>query len=246
MTIRGIQGVLGVTVVTLAVGTGQVALGEPEKAPAAPKATPAAAAPSKAPAASAPATSQDKMAAEVKVGDTLPALTFKNAEGKDVDLKSIYSQKPVVLTFYRGGWCPFCNGSLKSFQDKLGETEKLGATVVAVSPESPEQLTKTIEKGTLTYPVLSDSTGAGMHALGLAFGLDEPTKKKYQGYGVNLGKSNASGKWELPHPATLVVDTKGVVRYAYVNTDYTKRAKVEDVLAAVKKLQDEAKPAAGH
>lgn len=214
---------------------------EPEKTPAAPATTPAAkpeTKPDTKPAAAKPAATTP----EVKIGDTLPALSLKSSDGKDIDLKSLYSKQPIVLTFYRGGWCPFCVTSLKSFQDKMQEATALGATIVAVSPESPEELSKTSAKANLAYTLLSDSNGSAINALGLAFSLDERTQSKYKGYGVDLSKRNADGKWELPHPATLVIDTKGVVRYAYVNADYTKRATPDDVLTAVKKLQAESKP----
>ncbi|MFA6045595.1 MAG: peroxiredoxin-like family protein [Phycisphaerales bacterium] len=180
-----------------------------------------------------------KPANEIKVGDTLPQLTFKDADGKDVDAKTLYAKGPAVIMFYRGNWCPYCNKSLKAFQDKVGEAKEMGATIAAVSPEKSEELKETAKKDSLTYTLLSDSTGEGMKKLGLGFNLDDATKTKYKGFGVDLAKHNASGEWALPHPATLVVDTKGVVRYAYVNEDYTKRAEPEEVLAAVKKLTAE-------
>lgn len=178
-------------------------------------------------------------AKEIKVGDTLPEMKFKDADGKEVDSKSLYAKEPAVIMFYRGNWCPFCNQSLKAFQDKVSEAKDLGATITAISPEKPEELKETAKKDGLTYALLSDSTGEGAKALGLAFELDDATQTKYKGYGVNLASHNANGKWQLPHPATLVVDTKGVVRYAYVNEDYRKRADPNTVIEAVKKLKAE-------
>jgi len=178
-------------------------------------------------------------AKEIKVGDTLPDLKFKDADGKEVDSKSLYAKEPAVIMFYRGNWCPFCNQSLKAFQEKVSEAKDLGATITAISPEKPEELKETAKKDGLTYALLSDSTGEGAKALGLAFELDDATQTKYKGYGVNLASHNANGKWQLPHPATLVVDTKGVVRYAYVNEDYRKRADPNTVIEAVKKLKAE-------
>lgn len=180
-----------------------------------------------------------KAASEIKVGDTLPELTFKDAEGKDVDAKTLYAKGPAVIMFYRGNWCPFCNKSLKAFQEKVGEAKEMGASIAAISPEKPEELKETAKKDGLTYSLLSDSTGEGMKKLGLAFNLDDATKTKYKGFGIDLAKHNGNGEWSLPHPATLVVDTKGVVRYAFVTEDYTKRAEPEEVLAAVKNLTAE-------
>ncbi len=208
-------------------------------------AAPAAAAPHAQPAEQGAKPADAKAAAkEIKVGDTLPAMTFKDADGKDVDAKTLYAKEPAIIMFYRGNWCPYCNKSLQEYQTKVSEAKALGATIVAVSPETPAELKETAKKDGLTYTLLSDSTGDSMKKLGLGFSLDAATQKKYEGYGVNLAKHNASGQWELPHPATLVVDTKGVVRYAYVNSDYTKRSAPDEVLAAVKKLKSEAAPAA--
>lgn len=176
---------------------------------------------------------------EVKVGDTLPEMSFKDADGKDVNSKTLYAKGPAVIMFYRGNWCPFCNKSLKAFQDKVGEATEMGATITAISPEKPEELATTAKKDALTFTLLSDNTGEAIKKLGLAFDLDAATRTKYKGFGVDLATHNANGQWQLPHPATLVVDTKGVVRYAYVNEDYTKRADPEAVLAAVKKLTSE-------
>lgn len=214
---------------TVAVGAAALLAGEPGKGPSGPADAGAQKRPDK------PATP-----ARIKVGDAMPPVTLTSPEGKPVELASLYASKPVVLTFYRGGWCPYCVSSLKAFQDRLAAADKMGAAIVAVSPERPDELKKTIAKGTLGYAVLSDSTGAGMAAMGLAFNLDEATQATYRGYGVDLTTRNASGKWQLPHPATLVVDTKGVVRYAFINEDYRVRANPDEVLAALKKVQDEA------
>ena len=172
----------------------------------------------------------------LKVGDKLPDLTLKDALNQDVRLAALYGKKPIVLTVYRGGWCPYCNINLKQWQDKLQEVTTLGAAIIAVSPESPEHVAETVGKDQLAYTVLSDSTGGAIKALGLAFMVDEKTQSKYKGFGVDLSKHNADGTWELPHPATYVVDTTGVIRYLYVNEDYKKRADIDEVMAAIRQI----------
>jgi len=172
----------------------------------------------------------------LKVGDRLPDLTLKNTQNQDVSIATLYARQPIVLTVYRGGWCPYCITSLKQWQDKLQQVTTLGAAVVAVSPESPEHVAETVGKGNLAYTVLSDSTGDAGRALGLAFTLDEKTQTKYKGYGIDLSKYNADGMWELPHPATYLVDTRGVIRYLYINEDYKQRADPDEIIAVLSKI----------
>jgi len=175
-------------------------------------------------------------AAVLNVGDKLPNLTFKNAQNQDVNLTAPYAEQPIVLTVYRGGWSPYCVTNLEQWQDKLEQVTALGAAIIAISPESSQQVATTVGKDALAYTVLSDSTGSAIKALGLAFILDDTTQAKYKGFGVDLSKLNADGTWELPHSATYVVDTTGVIRYVYVNEDYKTRANVDEVFAAISKM----------
>lgn len=221
---------LGVVVMSSVLGVTS-AWAEPSgSAPAKPAAP--AAKPASAPADSTPA------AEPLKVGDKLPrGLKLSDSAGKPVALdEAIAGGKPVVLVFYRGGWCPFCNKNLAAWQSKLGELEKSGASIIAVAMEKPIDSAATSEKDKLSYRVLSDESGAACRAAGLIFQLDDKTRKMYEGYGINLAKTNANGKWELPHPATFVIDKDGVVRYARVDKDYRQRADPDEVIAAVRKL----------
>ncbi len=182
--------------------------------------------------------SSDAPSVALKVGDKIPDLTLKNTQNHDVNVSDLYAKQPIVLTVYRGGWCPYCVTNLKEWQDKLQQVTSLGAAVIAVSPESPEHVAETVGKGQLAYSVLSDSTGNAIKALGLAFTLDDTTQSKYKGYGIDLSKHNADGDWELPHPATYVVDSTGVIRYLYANEDYKQRANVDEVISAIRQLRD--------
>ncbi len=174
--------------------------------------------------------------AVLNVGDKLPNLTFKNSQNQDVNLTALYAEQPIVLTVYRGGWCPYCVTNLEQWQEKLEQVTALGAAIISISPESPQQVATTVGKDALAYTVLSDSTGSAIKALGLAFILDDTTQAEYKGFGVDLSKLNADGTWELPHPANYVVDTTGVIRYVYVNEDYKTRANVDEVIAAISKM----------
>lgn len=174
--------------------------------------------------------------ATLKVGDRLPALTYKDAEGKDVEVSTLYAQQPIVLIIYRGAWCPYCITSLKKWQEKVDTVTELGAKVIAVTPEKPALIAESLKKGDLTYTILSDASGKGAKALGLKFAVDEKTQERYKGFGVDLAARNGSQAWDLPHPATFIVDTAGVVRYISVNEDYKKRPNPEDVIAAMREV----------
>lgn len=172
----------------------------------------------------------------LKVGDKSPAATMTDADGKDVKLEDLVSKGPVVVVFYRGGWCPFCNKHLSAWQEKAGEVKTLGATLVAISPEKPEAAKETSGKDKLEFMVVSDVKQEAMKGFKLVFALNESTKTKYKGYGVDLEKRNASKTWDLPHPGTFVIDKAGVIRYASVDTDYTKRPDPEEAMKALREL----------
>lgn len=195
-----------------------VLAGEPE--------TPAASAPEKAP-------------ALIKVGDALPAdLSLLDAEGAKVPLSTLHASGPVVVIVYRGGWCPFCTRQMQDWNNRLAEAKALGATVVAVSVEKPEVVRKTIDKERVGYSLLIDDEAKVSRALGLGvLTFDEAGKAKYKGYGIDLDKVNSTGKWELPYPATLVVDRGGVVRFVEQNEDFRKRPDIDKVMQTLKNLK---------
>lgn len=171
------------------------------------------------------------------VGEKAPEAGLLDREGKAVAMADLIRQGPVVVIFYRGGWCPFCTKHLSAWSAKLDELKAMGATVVAISPEKPEALAKTTEKTHVAYTLLCDPRMEAARGFKLAFDLDEKTITKYKGYGIDLGASNAVGSWTLPHPATFVIDTEGVVRYASANQDYTKRADPSDAIEVIRKMK---------
>lgn len=169
------------------------------------------------------------------VGDAAPALTLMDAAGKPVALGDLYAKGPVVVTFYRGGWCPFCTKALKDWNGKAAELEKAGATLVFITAESRESAKETGEKNAANLRIVSDADGSAAKAFRVAFGMPPGDQEKYKGYGVDLSKKTASGRWELPAPGTFVVDKAGVVTFASADWDYEKRADPDKVLEAVKK-----------
>ena len=173
----------------------------------------------------------------IKVGDKAPDFTLKNASGKKVTLGTLLKDGPVVLTWYRGGWCPYCNIALQALQKELPEIKKAGATLVALSPELPEKALSTLEKNELDFEVLSDISHGVAKKYGIVFELTPEVRKLYKDF-FDLTEFNGAdaGDTTLPLAATYVIDTDGTVKWAFLDADYRKRAEPADVTAAVKTL----------
>ncbi len=167
------------------------------------------------------------------VGAHAPDFTLPDSTGEHVSLSSLLSRGPVVLAFYRGGWCPYCSTELRAYQARLAEISSLGATLVAVSPQTPDNSLSTQEKLELAFPVLSDTGNVVARSYGLVFSLPEELREIYAGFGLDLPAANGDDSFELPLPATYVIDTEGAVVWRYVDADYTKRAEPDDVIAAL-------------
>ena len=168
------------------------------------------------------------------VGDTLPDATMTDATGHPVTLSDLLAKGPLILNFYRGGWCPYCNLELKAYQDLLPEITELGATLVAISPEKPDNSLSTAEKNALTFPVLSDTGNSFAKSIGLVFELTGDLKALYEGFGLDLPNTNAGSGWTLPIPAVYAISADGKVLFADVDLDYRRRAEPSDALAALK------------
>ena len=172
----------------------------------------------------------------LKAGDAFPPLTLTRADGTPVDLGALANAYPLVVSFYRGGWCPYCNLELRAYQQRLGEIEALGARLVAVSPETPDNTLSTAEKNDLSFPVLSDAHGRLADKLGIRFPLSAGIVALYKKFGHDLPTHNGDGEWSLPMPATFVVAKGGRVAAAFVDPDYRKRTDPADAIAALKNL----------
>ncbi|CAN5626606.1 peroxiredoxin-like family protein [soil metagenome] len=176
----------------------------------------------------------------LKVGDSAPDLSLPDALGTSVSLSSLWQVGPLVVIFYRGGWCPYCNLELKAWQGRLPELKQLGATLVAISPQSPDNSLSTAQKNELAFAVLSDSSLQAAESFKIAFEMAPDLVELYKKGGNDLPTLNGNGRWVLPVPATYVIDRRGQIVYAHVEADYRERAEPEDVLAAVARARDPA------
>ena len=172
----------------------------------------------------------------LKVGDKAPQFTLKNALGKKVKLSTLLKNGNVVLTWYRGGWCPYCNRALQGWQDALPEIKAQGATFIALTPELPDYSLSTKEKHQLTFEILTDLNNEVASRYGLVFTLDENTAARYE-KGFGLSAYNGNHLNQLPMPATYIINQKGVIVYAFVNADYTQRANTEEVIKKLKEIK---------
>lgn len=170
----------------------------------------------------------------IMVGETLPPITLTDIQGKPFDLNKSVQQKPALLIFYRGGWCPYCNRHLAELRKIEKDLINMGFQIIAISPDLPEFLKLTSEKNELSYGLYSDSSMAASQALGLAFELDAATLKKYQEYDIDLEKNSGQKHHLLPVPAALLVDTQGKVTFAFIAPDYKVRVDNDVILAAAK------------
>ena len=172
----------------------------------------------------------------LKVGDTAPDFALPNAVGNTVRLSELLQQAPVVINFYRGEWCPYCNLELRAFQQLLPDFTAANAQLVAISPELPDHSLSVTEKHELEFAVLSDVGNTVAKDYGLVFTLDPSLRPIYEKFGIDINGSNGDESYELPMPATYVIDRDGTIRFAFADADYTKRAEPEAVLSAVRAL----------
>ena len=167
-------------------------------------------------------------------GQTTPGGKLMALDGKMVDLKSLVSQKPSVLIFYRGGWCPYCNLQMGQLVKIEPDLMKMGYQVLAITPDKPESLRESLEKHGINYTLLSDRDMGLTRRFGLAYRLDPETLEKMKGFGVDFEKSTGNSLHELPVPAAFVVDTRGVIRFVYYNPDIKVRVNPDDLIQAAK------------
>ncbi len=169
-----------------------------------------------------------------KAGDAFPKTTnLRDAHGQPFDLGALIAAKPVILTFYRGGWCPYCNLELRAYQALLREIHAAGAELVAVSPELPDHSLSTAEKNDLTFKVLSDIGSELAGSLGIRFTLSEAVRPFYEKAGHDLPGRNGDGTWSLPMPATFVIDRGGRIAAAFIEPDYRRRLDPHAALASL-------------
>jgi len=176
-----------------------------------------------------------------RAGDMLPVATnLVDQHRAAFDLAALAAEKPVIVTFYRGGWCPYCNLELRAYQAVLTDIHGAGAELVAVTPELPDHALTTAEKNDLSFAVLSDVGGELASALGIRFLLSDAVRPFYEKAGHALPDRNGDGTWALPMPATFVVARGGVIAAAFVEPDYRRRLDPQQALDALKAIRTQA------
>lgn len=164
------------------------------------------------------------------VGDKAPAFTCKDSKGQAFTLDKQLKKGEVVLIFYRGQWCPFCNKQLSSLNDSLQLIVAKGATLVAVTPETIENVGKTIGKTKASFPIISDINLSIMKSYQVAFEVDQATQDKYKKYGIDFSVANGNNGANLPVPATYIIGKDGKIKYSFFNPDYRLRPSVKDIV----------------
>lgn len=162
-------------------------------------------------------------ARSLAAGAHAPDFALPDQDGQTVRLSTLLARGPVVVTFYRGGWCPYCNLQLRAYQAILEDIKKSGATMVAISPQTPDHSASTAREKDLGFPVLSDVGNHVAREYGLVFVLSDALQDLQKKFGNEVPRFNGDQSWELPMPATFVVSRDGIVRLASVDPDYRRR-----------------------
>lgn len=169
----------------------------------------------------------------LKVGEKAPDFNAIDHSGNRVVLDSMLKKGPVVLFFYRGSWCPYCNRQIAELQDSLHLITEKGAAVLAISPETNESMNNIISKSKAKFTFISDTSYAIMNAYKVSFKVDEKILTRYKLAGIDIEKSNGNNDHILPVPATYIIGTDKLIKFAYFNTDYKKRVNIKQLLTAL-------------
>ena len=173
----------------------------------------------------------------IQVGDKAPDFALPGIGGQTVRLSDLLQEGPVVVAWYRGGWCPYCNLQLHALQQALPQIESRGARLVAISPEKPDNSLTTAQKHDLKFHVLSDGGNAVARDYGLIFTLPDALRTLYGKFGIDLEATNGDASWTLPLPAVYVIDKSGRVTYAFLDVDYKRRAEPATIVQELDKLK---------
>jgi peroxiredoxin len=169
------------------------------------------------------------------INSKAPDFKANDQYGNEIRLKDVLKDSLVVLIFYRGQWCPYCNRQLKRLEDSLRLIKEKGARLIAVTPEKPEFISKTIEKTKASYPLLYDKEMKIMKAYAVAFEVDDRTVSRYRNADIDLAAANGQkDKVYLPIPAVYIISKEGSVIYRYFDSDYKKRPTVQEIIDNLK------------
>ncbi len=172
----------------------------------------------------------------LNVGAKMPSFTLSNANGKSVVSSDLLKRGNLVVVFYRGAWCPYCNLYLKKLQDNVSQIQAQNANIVAISVENPDKSLSVAQKNKVSFDVLSDPKLETARKFGIVYQLDSGTNEKYKGFGVDLVKQNETETPDLPLSATYIVNQKGEITYAFLEPDYKKRAEPTDIITMLSKM----------
>jgi len=165
-----------------------------------------------------------------------PTFALPNAKNETRSLDDFLSQGPLVISFYRGAWCPYCNLEINALQKHLSDINAAGAQLIAISPQVPDKSVDQISSSQLTFEVLSDIENKLAKKCGLVFTLPESLRPIYAAWQIDIPEHNGNDSFELPIPATYILDANGDVCYAHVNMDYTKRLEPDTIIEQLKML----------
>lgn len=169
----------------------------------------------------------------LEVGDKFPQFALPNVVGNAIDSGDLLAQGPLVVSFFRGGWCPYCNLELRAYQAAFEDICKLGGNIVAISPQLPEDSLTMVAKANLQFEVLTDTGNSLAEHLGLVFELPRQVVDLYRSMGYDLERINGNVRWSLPAPATFLLDTDNTVVLAYCHADYSHRLEPAEVLRSL-------------
>jgi peroxiredoxin len=172
-----------------------------------------------------------------KAGEVAPEFTLIDSDGKPVSSRELLAKGPLVVSFYRGVWCPYCNMELQALQAALPDIAGRGASLVAISPQTAANSRKSQRDNKLGFPILSDAKSEVASAFGVRFALQDYLIEVYKGFNNNLPAVNEDPAWVLPMPARYVIGTDGIIAYADVNPDYTQRPDPSELLPVLDRLR---------
>lgn len=168
----------------------------------------------------------------LSLNEQAPDFSSSDQYGKSISLSNELKKGSVVLVFYRGQWCPYCNKALKQLEDSLSFIKEKGASVITITPEKPAYITQTISKTKASYSILHDEGLSIMKKYDVAFQVDEKTVEAYKKYGIHFSEVNGEANGaNLPVPAVYVVNKQGKIVYRYFDKDYRKRSSIREILA---------------
>ena len=174
------------------------------------------------------------------IGMKAPDFTVRDVEGQTFSFESGAQAKPIVLTFFRGGWCPYCNLHLSELRLAEEQLEEMGFNIWFISIDKPELLLASLDDPDIGYTIYSDSSLSATRAFGLAFRVDDKLNTRYLSYDIDLERASGEEHHVLPAPATYIIGTDGIINFAYINPDYKVRLHPDVLLAAARAYNDDA------